>query len=81
MNVRIILRQGTLNMKILKHKYTQSKRKHIDYLIRRKGGDGYYYASCFNKLRQDKVQAKEKAQILGIKAYKCKYCAYWHTGH
>lgn len=37
---------------------------------------------CYGKVRyQDYESAKERAELLGCKAYRCQFCKYFHFGH
>ncbi len=57
------------------------KKQKIKYMLQHKGGNPKYYASCYNKLRRDREDAKGYAsQLPNMNAYKCGFCNYWHVG-
>lgn len=57
------------------------KRIRIRRQVKQTGIDPKEAASCYGKIRHDKREAYARAEGLStMKAYKCKYCPYFHVG-
>lgn len=58
------------------------KRKHIRMKLRSGARNPKQLASCHGKIRYDKKAAHTEAdnKPANVKAYKCKFCAYYHVG-
>lgn len=59
-----------MNTRIGKRKYIRQRARQA-----KKGFNPKFYASCYNKTRFDKKQAKEVAKKLDITFYRCKFCS------
>lgn len=58
-----------------------SKRARVRRLTKQTGKNPKELASCYGKIRYDRLGAKQRADgISTMKAYNCRFCDYWHVG-